>query len=267
MSIQVLVATVDKTDHTLPERMNLRADALIGNQCGRDEREEFSFDGEYAVEWLHAADRGVGRNRNRLLEAAEAEICLFADDDVTYADGAIQQVTEAFDKNPKADVMIFGMDVTKDGQVIRRVRPPAGRLHTWNCLKYGTYCVAVRRSRIIEKQITFSEWFGGGCPYGSGEDSLFLLDCLRNRLRIYGCDVVLGTCAKDTSSWFTGYNEKYYYDKGAWLACAFPRTKHLLKAYFIRQGKRRYPEGKHYIHHEINRGIRGFGEKIPYSED
>ena len=265
MDVQVLVATVDQSDRRLPERMNIGADTLIGNQCDRDGREETDCRGHRAV-WLSFADRGVGRNRNRLLDAAEADVCLFADDDVTYADGVFDRVAEAFDSHPQADVMIFGMDITKDGQVVRRVRPPAGRLHKNNCLRYGTYCVAVRRARIADKQIRFSEWFGGGCLYGAGEDSLFLLDCLRSGLRIYGSSVVLGSCAKDASSWFTGYNEKYYYDKGAWIAAAFPRSRHLVKWYFIRQGRRLCPEGRSYVRREINRGMTGFAQKRPYTQ-
>ena len=265
MRIQVLVATVDRADRRLPEQMNIGADALVGNQCDRDGREMFEYGGHRVV-WLSFAERGVGRNRNRLLDEAEADICLLSDDDVTYADGVFDRVGEAFEKNSKADVMIFGMDITKNGQVVRQVRPPVGRLQQSNCLRYGTYCVAVRRERILDKQIRFSEWFGGGCTYGAGEDSLFLLDCLRSGLRIYGSSVVLGACAKDSSSWFEGYNEKYYYDKGAWLACAFPNSKHFVKWYFIWQGRRRCPGGRGYVRREINRGIQGFADKQAYAD-
>ena len=266
MRIQVLVATVDQIDRTLPARMNLGAEALIGNQCGRDGYETSEHNG-YSVGWLLSSHRGVGRNRNALLEAAEGDICLLADDDVTYEGGVCDRVAEAFCQNPKADVIIFGMDITKDGQTVRQIRPKAGRLRRWNCLRYGTYCVAIRRERVLQKGICFSEWFGGGCTYGAGEDSLFFLDCLRRGLRIYGSSVVLGTCAKDTSSWFEGYNRKYYYDKGAWLACAFPHTKHIVKWYYVWQGRRRCPDGGAYVRREINRGIKGFANKEPYCEN
>jgi glycosyltransferase involved in cell wall biosynthesis len=256
---------MDKTDRTLPEQMNLGTDALIGNQCGRDGQETSEHHG-HTVRWLLSSRRGVGQNRNDLLEAAKGDICVLADDDVVYADGVFDRVREAFETNPKADVIIFGMDLTKDGQTIRCVRPKVGRLRRWNCLRYGTYCVAIRRERVMQKGIRFSEWFGGGCLYGAGEDSLFFLDCLRWGLRIYGSSVVLGTCAKDKSSWFKGYNQKYYYDKGAWLACAFPHTKHLLKWYYIGQGRRRCPDGGAYVRREINRGIKGFANKEPYFE-
>ena len=71
------MATVDQTDRRLPECMNLGADALIGNQCGMDGREESEHCGQ-AVTWILTSDRGVGKNRNRLLSEATADICLLA---------------------------------------------------------------------------------------------------------------------------------------------------------------------------------------------
>ena len=52
--------------------------------------------------------------------------------------------------------------------------------------------------------------------YSSGEDTLFLKDCICNGLKVYSTNTVLGRCSKrDTSTWFTGCNEKYFYDSGA----------------------------------------------------
>ena len=66
--------------------------------------------------------------------------------------------------------------------------------------------------------------FGGGCPHSSGEDSLFLCDCYRKGLRVWTHPYVLCCCKKDDSTWFRGYNEKYFIDKGCWLSLALPRT-------------------------------------------
>ena len=45
MKIQVLVATMHQTDHSLPEKMNIQTDAIIINQCDRNEYEEFTYNG------------------------------------------------------------------------------------------------------------------------------------------------------------------------------------------------------------------------------
>ena len=67
----------------------------------------------------------------------------------------------------------------------------------------------------------FFQNFGGGCIYSSGEDSLFLKACFERGLKVYSNAYVLGSCCKDVSSWFRGFNEKYFYDKeqGIYLDC------------------------------------------------
>lgn len=66
MKIQVLVATMNQTDHSLLNKMNIRTDAIIGNQCDRNEIEDFVWNG-HKVKYLSFAERGVGLNSNSIL--------------------------------------------------------------------------------------------------------------------------------------------------------------------------------------------------------
>ena len=66
MSLEVLVATMFQTDYSLPEKMNIQSDAIIANQCERNEVVEFDFNG-YRIKYLSFAERGVGLNRTTLL--------------------------------------------------------------------------------------------------------------------------------------------------------------------------------------------------------
>ena len=83
MKIQVLVAAMNQTDHSLPEKMNIKCDAIIGNQCERNSIEKYIWNG-HNIEYLNFAERGVGLNRNNALMRASGDICLFADDDMVY---------------------------------------------------------------------------------------------------------------------------------------------------------------------------------------
>lgn len=232
MKIEVSVATMGQTDLSLYDKMNLSCDAVIANQCDRwHYREEPRENGR--VRMLSTATRGVGVNRNLALELADTDVILFADDDVVYYDGTLQGVREAFDALPDADVIVFGMDMTRNGEVFEQRRSQTKRLSLIRSMKFGTYRIAVRRQAVEQHHIRFSTLFGGGALYGSGEDSLFLRDCFRVGLKVYAHSYVLGRCAKDVSSWFRGYDQKYLFDKGAWIACAFPKAKHLIKWYFV----------------------------------
>lgn len=257
MELQVLVAAMHQNDNALLQNMNIQSDVIVGNQCNRTECRRFSYRG-YDVLWLSSTERGVGRNRNHTLLQATGEFCLFADEDVSYRDGYAQAIVRSFSEKPKADVIVFHMDRIRNGSVMPGKPHPGKRLHIWNAMRYGTCSIAIRRQRVLRAGITFSTQFGGGCPYGSGEDSLFLADCLRKGLRVYTSNWNLGSCTKDQSSWFTGYNEKYFYDKGAWLACAFPKLKHGLKWYMWFHYRNLTELSARDILCQLNRGIRGY---------
>ena len=64
--------------------------------------------------------------------------------------------------------------------------------------------------------------FGGGARYGAGEDVTFIQDCLKAGLRVYTSPIIVSTMKQDSSTWFKGYDRKYYKDKGALLAANFP---------------------------------------------
>lgn len=225
--LQVLVATMHQKDQSLVEKMNIRCDAVIANQANRNEI--LVTDN---VKMITTDTRGVGLNRNIALLAADAEYLLFADDDVIYNDDMPQAVVAAFRENPKADVLIFGIDITRNGQVTERRHLKNKRLRVWNAMRFGTVRIAVKRESVLRANITFNQNFGGGCAFSAGEDSLFLKACFDAGLRVFAHEYVLGTCAKDVSSWCVGYNEKYFYDKGVLMRRLFPGCAVLMAAYF-----------------------------------
>lgn len=261
--LQVLVATMHRNDFSIYQKMNLQSDAIIANQNGENSVATERING-HSITMLSTDTIGIGYNRNVALLAADADVLLFADDDIIYYDGYADAVLRAFEEQPKADMMVFGIDFTKNDAVYKRRNVKNGRIRM-KALRYGACVLAVKRKSLLRANVCFSLLFGGGCSFSCGEDSLFLVDCLRRGLKLYGNSFVLGKCAKDSSSWFEGFGEKYYYDKGAWISAAFPRTKHLLKWYFWLKQKRKtdLPAGK--VLNLMNRGIRGFRMQKPFS--
>ena len=231
MELQILVASMHQSDFSLVHKMNIRTNAIIANQTTQNTYDEQSY--EFGkVQMISTQTRGVGLNRNIAILAAEADILLFADDDMYYYDGTLEGVKMAFADNPRADVVIFSADITRGGEIIKQKYNKKRRAHIWNAMKHGTYAVAIRRRSLLKANLKFSELFGGGCPFSCGEDSLFIKACLDCGLKVYTDPYVLGACSKDTSSWFTGFNEKYLYDKGVLYSYLFPRIKHVVALYY-----------------------------------
>ena len=211
MRVQVLIATMHQTDHSLLEKMNIQSDAIVGNQCDRNEIEDFEWNG-HRIKYLSFAERGVGLNRNNALMRADGDICLFADDDMVYVDGYSDMIVNAFEQNPKADVIVFNL-IEKDSQ--RKQIGKASKVGYLNYLRYGTARVAFRLKSVKDQGIYFNQCFGGGTEHAHGEDNLFLTACLNKGLKIYAVPMSVAELKDDRpSSWNTGYDDKYIIDQG-----------------------------------------------------
>ena len=230
--VQVCVAAMKQKDLSLAEKMNIQSDLIIANQTDSFGYISESVDGNtYSL--VSTTTRGVGKNRNIGLQYMSDEIIILADDDIIYKNGYTQMVSNAFDELPKADVIIFRMQYVKNGSVYEINTHKTQRVHMYNGLSFGTYQIAMKKDSILRANIHFTELFGGGCIYSSGEDSLFLIDCFRSGLKIYTHSGLLGDNIRDSSTWFNGFNDKFFYDRGAFIACAFPHSKRMISLYYL----------------------------------
>ena len=211
MKIQVLVAAMHQNDHSLIDKMNIKTDAIVGNQCDFDSVEHFEHNSN-KITYLNFKERGVGLNRNNSLMRADADVCLFADDDMVYCDDYAQTVQEAFEQIPDADVIVFNL---VEDVPTRYVIKKQTKVNYLNYLRYGTARVAVKLKSVKENAIYFNQCFGGGTERCHGEDNLFLTACLKNKLKIYAVPQYIAKLTEERqSSWNTGYGEKYIRDQG-----------------------------------------------------
>lgn len=220
MTYQLLVATMHQKDRSIVERMNLNSDAVIVNQSDNNMLDSFQYN-DHTIRMYSFDERGVGLSRNSALMRSTADIVEFADDDMIFSDTYQEDVLREFAAHPEADAILFSVESLNQERPLKKITR-FERISRWQALKYGCARLAVRREKLIYNNITFSLLFGGGARYGSGEDSLFLQDCFRAGLRIYRSPVKVADIKQDTSTWFQGYTDKYYKDKGALFAVLFP---------------------------------------------
>lgn len=225
MKIQVLVAAMHQNDHSLLEKMHLKTDAIIANQCENNSIEDFEWNGNH-IRYLNFAERGVGLNRNNALMRATGDVCLFADDDMVYEDDYVEKVERSFKQYPDADVIIFNLI---EPSVTRYVIKKPYKVGLLNYLRFGTARVAVRLRSIREKGIFFNLCFGGGTEHRHGEDNIFLTDCLNNGLKMYAVPEYIATLTEErASTWDIAYDDKYFLDQGALYKKISPKLWKLL---------------------------------------
>lgn len=236
MKIEVLLATMfyEREDESFLEHMNIQTDIIIGNQCDSNKNEIFDCNGN-KVTVLSRNERGVGRNRNTCLFYSDADIVIFADNDVVYYDGYGEKIKSYYSTHSDADMVIFNFKEQRDGEAIHDINTLNKKACLKDITKFGTWAVTARRESILKKRISFSLLFGGGAKYGCGEDSLFLTDCYNMGLNIYLSDDTLGEVIHKESTWYNGITEKYVFDKGALFKAMSPKLckifilRHILK--------------------------------------
>ena len=154
---------------------------------------------EYIVSWHHAGttplpeslrrpdfkvyatdSTGLARNRNHALSKATAPLLLLSDDDVAYTAEGLQRVIDAFDSHPDCELLTFRYESVSGSKhypdsPFRLDNPPKGYFAS-------SIEIAFRR-REAGKIIWFNEHFGIGADFPSGEEDIFIRDCLDAGLR------------------------------------------------------------------------------------
>lgn len=211
MTLQLLVSAVRQDPRQLAEKMNIDSDAIIINQCDENSYDEWNYRG-HVIRAYSFAEKGVGLSRNNALLRADHDISLFADEDIVYMDGYAEKVLRAFEEHPEADMLLFNMEVSQERRTYHIEE--FGRVKQYNCGRYPTYSFAIRTEKMHQKNITFSLLFGGGAKYSNGEDSLFIKECITKRLKVFRVPITIGTEVPRPSTWFSGYHEKFFFDRG-----------------------------------------------------
>jgi len=256
MNLQVLVSTMNQTNHNLIHKMNIRSDAIVVNQCNINKFEDFEYKRK-KIKFLSLSERGVGLSRNTALMRATAELCLFADDDVSYNEDYENHIKQAFKDNPKADIILFNVlstNIDRPSFVIKNYE----EIKLYNCLKYGAVRIVARTEKLKQANIYFSLLFGGGAKYSSGEDSLFLAECIKNGLKVYSNPTVIGYVSQEDSTWFEGYTDKYFLDKGAFFFCLSKRWSKILCLQYVLRHYKVFNKEKSLLHalKLMNQGIK-----------
>lgn len=230
MTVQVLASVMNSSMEQIVRQMNIGSDAVIINQCGRYDYEEMEYKG-HKVRFFSCAERGVGRSRNSAILRADRDICLFSDEDIVYEDDYAEKIAAEFAANPAADMILFHIEVEENRRTYHITERK--RVRWYNCGRYGAVSFAVRTERLLESGVTFSLLFGGGAKYSNGEDSLFLKEFMDKGYRVWTAPVTIGRERPGESTWFSGYNEKFFHDRGVLYHFLYGRLAPVMAVRFL----------------------------------
>ena len=148
-----------------------------------------------------------------------------------YEPGYAEKISAEFERNPHADMILFNITVEESRRTYHITR--RGRVRWYNCGRYGAVSFAIRRESLLSSGVTFSLLFGGGARYGSGEDSLFLKEFMDKGYELYMALVTIGREEAGESTWFSGYDEKFFRDKGVLYRYLYGRLARAMALRFL----------------------------------
>lgn len=214
MSVEVLISTmnvISKEQHKkLLEKMNIKNKSLTINQCIQENIKKFDI--ENANNRVFSfSEKGLSKSRNKALERCKSSIGLIADDDLEYVNDYEKIIESAYERYKDADVIAFYVENAKNKNANKE-----GQLRFLNTFKVCSVQISFKVESIIKNKIIFDECFGAGSDiFINGEENIFLADCLKKGLKIYYCPVKIAVLHERESSWFAGYNEKFFQSTGA----------------------------------------------------
>lgn len=257
MKLEILLSCMNQTDWSLSDQLNCKTDILIISQGQSNGYAETTVDG-HRRRMICITQKGLANSRNLALAAAMGDIGLLCDDDVSYCDDYEQIILKAFGEMPDAAVIAFNIDSDNRRNQTASIRKKRRAPHFKS---YSSVRLAFRIELLRRNGVFFNTSFGAGSLYGSGEETIFLNEARRKGLRIYEYPATIATVDFSDSSWFEGFTEKYFFDKGALLAAAWPGLKHLFILYFIRTHRQRTSLSTLQIIRSMRAGIRDYAQR------
>ena len=204
MKLDILMSCMHQSDDALIQKSKITGSAVVINQC---QREGFAQYGK--VSMYDTTERGLTRSRNMAISKSEADICLLCDDDEEFVADYEQKILTAYERLPQADVIIFKMvnrPASFPDKVMELKFPKTMHVSSWQ--------ISFRRESLLRTGVRFDERMGAGTGNGAEEELKFLTDCRRAKLRIFYVPEEIASVAQTESTWFAGFSEKFFYDRG-----------------------------------------------------
>ena len=218
------------------EKNKISSRILAVNQVDSDDK-MFSIENKNKRLYSYN-EKGASLSRNRLLENANGDICVFADDDTKYVENYEKIIQEEFKNKPEVDVLIFYIEnQNTNREKIKRIGNK--KLGFLDIMRVRSSEIAIKKDALIKirkNNIKFNNNFGPEGIFLKGEETIFVSELLKKGFKIYSVNQKIGTVNDTESTWFTGYNEKYLYDQGAIFYKLSPKMyKLLILQYVIRK--------------------------------
>lgn len=209
MILEILISCMYQENTSIVEQSEITTDVLIINQCNENNYHQYDKDGQ-TIRMISTTERGLSKSRNMAIDHAAGDICLLCDNDERFYHDYEQIVLAAFQRFPDADIILFNFD-----NLHHNFKDYEHRLEYLELLHAISSQIAYRKSSLEKKRVRFNPYMGAGSGNGAQEENKFLMDCYKKGMNIYYIPQKLGEILETESTWFHGFDEKFFYQRGS----------------------------------------------------
>lgn len=163
--------------------------------------------------------KGVAVNRNNAIANASGDICLMADDDITYIPAHVAHIVEIFESHPTLDIATFRYESKNYPKSYPSysfdLRQPPKHYYI------NGFEIAFRR-KSVQGILQFNPLFGVNAPLlNSGEEGVFILDALDKGLNCFYFPYVIARHDGATTSERCATDPRHIMANGAYIYLAY----------------------------------------------
>tara|TARA_B100000446_G_scaffold188212_1_gene221153 strand:+ start:2841 stop:3626 length:786 start_codon:yes stop_codon:yes gene_type:complete len=149
------------------------------------------------LSYVCMADFGLSKSRNAVLSNCKSKYAYIMDDDVGFDLDKIQMLIKYMEED-KVDIATCQF-CYHDGSSPKKYRKEAFFHNILSVAKVASIEICIKVSVLRKNNILFDEGFGLGTALPSGEEYIFLVDCLRAKLKVKYYPIVTGIHPNETS--------------------------------------------------------------------
>lgn len=214
MKINVYISTINNTYSNINFKRLLVENLTIINQRPVDLSNKYKETLIDNVTWVDIDQKGLSMSRNFAIEHADSSYVYLTDDDVEIYKGFEKTISEVATEYSEYDVLAFKIDGLNDYETEKDISYRKS-------LSLSSVQLVYKLDFLHKYHLRFDERFGTGSKYSMGEENIFLFDALKSDAKIKYLPIEIGKLHDSESTWFKGFNQKYFFDRGATYARMF----------------------------------------------
>ena len=135
-----------------------------------------------SIKVINDSNYGLSRSRNIAIQQADKELLWILDDDCVIVPGAIEMIV---DTHSASDAAVITFQTTDPkGELVRDYEKVESLLSRKRIKKVLSPEITLKRSAILENELSFNPRFGLGAQFQDSENHVFLMNALDKNLQV-----------------------------------------------------------------------------------